>query len=159
MSGQTTSVTVTADADKGVSPPAAASPGARAPQSRSLPPAGMGPMRPRPSPRADGRCRDDKHGELMTWLGRGDRLSTRSLATRVVARLACYTARMRTEADIHERLTKLRGDLALLQEERRQLEQQIATPEWARRIPSLETQLAIVRRLIYTLEWVLNEHD
>ena len=66
---------------------------------------------------------------------------------------------MRTEAEIHERLTKLRGDLALLQEERRQLEQQIATPEWARRLPSLETQLAIVRRLIYTLEWVLNEHD
>ena len=75
------------------------------------------------------------------------------------ARPTCYTARMRTDAEIHEQLTKLRADLALLQEERRQLEQQIATPEWARRSPSLETQLAIVRRLIYTLEWVLNEHD
>ena len=53
---------------------------------------------------------------------------------------------MRTEAEIHDRLTKLRGDLALLQQERRQLEHQIDTPEWA-------------RRLIYTLEWVLNEHD
>ena len=90
---------------------------------------------------------------------RWGRLSNRALATRVGARPACYTDRMRTEAEIHERLTKLRGDLALLQEERRQLEQQIETPEWARRIPSLETQLAIVRRLIYTLEWVLNEHD
>src|SRR5919199_6915583 len=86
-------------------------------------------------------------------------LSNRARAPRVLARPACYTDRMRTEAEIHERLTKLRGDLALLQEERRQLEQQIETPEWARRIPSLETQLAIVRRLIYTLEWVLNEHD
>ena len=79
--------------------------------------------------------------------------------TRVVARPTCYTARMRTEAEIHARLTKLRGDLARLQEERRQLEQQIDTPEWARRLPSLETQLAIARRLIYTLAWVRNEHD
>ena len=85
--------------------------------------------------------------------------SNRARATRVVARPTCYTGPMRTGAEIHDRLTKLRGDLALLQEERRQLEQQIATPEWARRLPSLETQLAIVRRLIYTLEWVLNEHD
>ena len=66
---------------------------------------------------------------------------------------------MRTAAEIHDRLTKLRGDLALLQEERRQLEHQSETPDGERRIPSLETQLAIARRLIYTLEWVLNEHD
>ena len=85
--------------------------------------------------------------------------SNRALVTRGVARPTCYTARMRTDAEIHERLTKLRGDLALLQEERRQLEQQIETPEWARRIPSLETHRAIVRRLIYTLAWVRNEHD
>ena len=66
---------------------------------------------------------------------------------------------MRTEAEIHDRLTKLRTDLAALQRERRQLEEQRDTPEWENRIPSLENQLAIARRLIYTLEWVLNEHD
>ena len=66
---------------------------------------------------------------------------------------------MRTEAEIHDRLTKLRDDFALLQQERRQLEHQGDTPEGERRIPSLETQLAIARRLIYILEWVLNEHD
>ena len=82
-----------------------------------------------------------------------------ALAPFVFASAACYTWRLRTEADIHDRRTKLRGDLALLQQERRQLEHQIATPEWARRLPSLETQLAIVRRRIYTLAWVLNEHD
>ncbi len=54
---------------------------------------------------------------------------------------------------------KLRTDLAALQQERRQLEAKIDTPEWENRIPSLENQLAIARRLIYTLEWVLNEHD
>jgi hypothetical protein len=66
---------------------------------------------------------------------------------------------MRTEAEIHERLTKLRSDFATLQQERRQLEHQSETPDGERRLPSLETQLAIARRLIYTLEWVLNEHD
>jgi hypothetical protein len=66
---------------------------------------------------------------------------------------------MRTEAKIHARLTKLRSDLATLQQERQQLEHQSETPEGERRIPSLETQLAIARRLMYTLEWVLNEHD
>ena len=66
---------------------------------------------------------------------------------------------MRTEAEIHDRLTKLRSDLAALQRERQQLEKQRDTPEWENRIPSLENQLAIARRLIYTLEWVLNEHD
>ncbi len=66
---------------------------------------------------------------------------------------------MRTEAEIHDHLTKLRTDLAALQRERRQLEEQRDTPAWENRIPSLENQLAIVRRLIYTLEWVLNEHD
>ncbi len=66
---------------------------------------------------------------------------------------------MRTEAEIHDRLTKLRTDLAALQRERRQLEEQRDTPEWENRLPSLENQLAITRRLIYILEWVLNEHD
>ncbi len=66
---------------------------------------------------------------------------------------------MRTEAEVHDRLTKLRTDLAALQRERRQLEEQRDTPEWENRLPSLENQLAITRRLIYILEWVLNEHD
>ena len=66
---------------------------------------------------------------------------------------------MRTEAEIHDRLMTLRTDLAALQQERRQLEEQRDTPRWENRIPSLENQLAIARRLIYTLEWVLNEHD